>query len=144
VRKKYHILVEGEEKPPPCKTFREMKFPKPVMHTLKKKGIQHPTPIQIQGIPVVYAIVLGSYLSNTAGKNLWESFVTSVQQKPENITNCRDYGRMQIQFCIRLGKLYSNNQKRSTRGIHRTITFLVSYILKPENSGFMKFGSVPL
>ncbi|KAL4231239.1 DEAD (Asp-Glu-Ala-Asp) box polypeptide 41 [Mactra antiquata] len=53
VRKKYHILVEGENKPPPIKTFREMKFPKPILHGLKKKGIIHPTPIQIQGIPAV-------------------------------------------------------------------------------------------
>ncbi|KAI5614744.1 putative ATP-dependent RNA helicase DDX41, partial [Silurus asotus] len=27
VRKKYHILVEGERIPPPVKSFREMKFP---------------------------------------------------------------------------------------------------------------------
>lgn len=27
VRKKYHILVEGEGIPPPIKTFKEMKFP---------------------------------------------------------------------------------------------------------------------
>lgn len=27
VRKKYHILVEGEGIPPPIKSFREMKFP---------------------------------------------------------------------------------------------------------------------
>lgn len=53
IRKKYHILVEGEDKPPPIQSFREMKFPKPILHGLKKKGIQHPTPIQIQGIPAV-------------------------------------------------------------------------------------------
>lgn len=53
VRKKYHILVEGEDKPPPIKSFREMKFPKPILHGLKKRGIQDPTPIQIQGLPTV-------------------------------------------------------------------------------------------
>lgn len=82
VRKKYHILVEGEGIPPPIKSFREMKFPQgksisPILHAvphaqlhangplstlmvfaaflkgLKKKGIVHPTPIQIQGIPTV-------------------------------------------------------------------------------------------
>jgi ATP-dependent RNA helicase DDX41 len=53
VRKKYHILVEGENKPAPIESFKEMKFPKPILHGLKKKGIQHPTPIQIQGIPAV-------------------------------------------------------------------------------------------
>ncbi|KAK7109440.1 probable ATP-dependent RNA helicase DDX41 [Littorina saxatilis] len=53
VRKKWHILVEGRELPPPVKTFREMKFPKAVISALKKKGIEKPTPIQIQGIPTV-------------------------------------------------------------------------------------------
>ena len=56
IRKKWHILVEGEDKPPPIKTFKEMKFPKPVLHGLKKKGIHQPTPIQIQGIPAVYVV----------------------------------------------------------------------------------------
>ena len=54
VRKKWHILVEGSDLPPPIKTFREMKFPKPVLNALKKKGIEKPTPIQIQGIPTVW------------------------------------------------------------------------------------------
>lgn len=54
IRKKWHILVEGEDVPPPIKTFREMKFPKPILDGLKKKGITHPTPIQLQGLPTVY------------------------------------------------------------------------------------------
>ncbi|XP_071793452.1 probable ATP-dependent RNA helicase DDX41 [Asterias amurensis] len=53
VRKKLHIIVEGDVVPPPIKHFREMKFPKSIIYGLKKKGIMHPTPIQIQGIPVV-------------------------------------------------------------------------------------------
>lgn len=53
IRKKWHILVEGEDIPPPVKTFKEMKFPRAVLNTLKRKGITHPTPIQIQGIPTV-------------------------------------------------------------------------------------------
>ena len=51
VRKKLHILTEGDNLPPPVKTFREMKFPKAILTALKKKGITQPTPIQIQGIP---------------------------------------------------------------------------------------------
>lgn len=54
IRKKWHILVEGEDIPPPIKTFREMKFPKPILDAMKKKGIIHPTPIQIQGLPTMY------------------------------------------------------------------------------------------
>ncbi|KAK6185869.1 hypothetical protein SNE40_008012 [Patella caerulea] len=53
LRQKWHILVEGDYIPPPIKSFREMKFPKPILVGLKKKGINRPTPIQVQGIPAV-------------------------------------------------------------------------------------------
>jgi len=53
LRRKWHILVEGEDIPPPIRTFKEMKFPRAVLNTLKSKGITHPTPIQVQGIPTV-------------------------------------------------------------------------------------------
>uniref|UniRef100_A0A5F9CHA8 Probable ATP-dependent RNA helicase DDX41 n=1 Tax=Oryctolagus cuniculus TaxID=9986 RepID=A0A5F9CHA8_RABIT len=53
VRRKYHILVEGDGIPPPIKSFKEMKFPAAILRGLKKKGIHHPTPIQIQGIPTI-------------------------------------------------------------------------------------------
>jgi len=52
-RDKWHILVEGEDIPPPIKSFKEMRFPDPVIEALKAKGIRKPTPIQIQGIPAV-------------------------------------------------------------------------------------------
>lgn len=53
IRNKLRILVEGEEVPIPIKTFKEMKFPKPILTGLEKKNIKKPTPIQIQGIPTV-------------------------------------------------------------------------------------------
>ncbi|XP_074643866.1 putative ATP-dependent RNA helicase DDX41 [Tubulanus polymorphus] len=53
VRKKYSIIVEGEDLPPPIPSFKEMKFPKTIVNALKKKGIVKPTPIQLQGIPAV-------------------------------------------------------------------------------------------
>lgn len=53
VRQKLRILVEGEDIPPPCKTFREMKFPRGILAGLENKGIVKPTPIQVQGIPTV-------------------------------------------------------------------------------------------
>ncbi|XP_067142956.1 probable ATP-dependent RNA helicase DDX41 [Centruroides vittatus] len=53
VRKKNRILVEGDDIPPPIKTFKEMKFPKGILNSLKKKGISKPTPIQMQGLPAV-------------------------------------------------------------------------------------------
>lgn len=52
IRAKWHILTEGEDIPPPIKTFKEMKFPRPILSALKAKSITHPTPIQIQGLPV--------------------------------------------------------------------------------------------
>ncbi|VDI35024.1 ATP-dependent RNA helicase DDX41 [Mytilus galloprovincialis] len=53
LRKKHHILVEGEDLPPPIKSFKEMKFPRAILNAMKHKGITKPTPIQIQGIPAV-------------------------------------------------------------------------------------------
>lgn len=52
-RKKWHILVEGEDVPPPIKSFKQMKFPQPILDALKEKNILRPTPIQVQGIPCV-------------------------------------------------------------------------------------------
>jgi ATP-dependent RNA helicase DDX41 len=54
-RDKWHILVEGEDVPPPIKSFKDMRFPDPVLEALRAKGIRKPTPIQIQGIPAVLA-----------------------------------------------------------------------------------------
>ncbi|CAN1322062.1 DEAD-box ATP-dependent RNA helicase 35 [Linum perenne] len=53
IRKQWHIIVEGDEIPPPIKTFREMRFPEPILRNLKAKGIVQPTPIQVQGLPVI-------------------------------------------------------------------------------------------
>ncbi|KAI8909445.1 hypothetical protein PhCBS80983_g00726 [Powellomyces hirtus] len=53
VRKKWHIITEGEDIPPPIKTFREMRLPAPILAHLKEKGIAKPTPIQVQGLPAV-------------------------------------------------------------------------------------------
>lgn len=55
IRDKLRILVEGESIPPPIQSFKEMKFPKPILSGLDKKGIKKPTPIQVQGIPTVLA-----------------------------------------------------------------------------------------
>lgn len=53
IRKEWHIIVNGDDVPPPCKTFKDMRFPKPVLDALKGKGIMRPTPIQVQGMPVI-------------------------------------------------------------------------------------------
>ncbi|PNF34709.1 ATP-dependent RNA helicase abstrakt [Cryptotermes secundus] len=53
VRKKLCILVEGEDVPPPIKSFAQMKFPRGILTGLERKGIVRPTPIQVQGIPTV-------------------------------------------------------------------------------------------
>lgn len=51
IRNKLRILVEGEDIPPPIRTFREMKFAQGILNGLDKKGIKNPTPIQIQALP---------------------------------------------------------------------------------------------
>lgn len=53
IRKQWHIIVEGDEIPPPIKNFKDMKFPKSILDKLKEKGIVQPTPIQVQGLPVI-------------------------------------------------------------------------------------------
>ncbi|CAG9770534.1 unnamed protein product [Ceutorhynchus assimilis] len=53
LRAQLRILVEGEEIPPPLKTFRDMKLHEAILEGLKQKHIKKPTPIQIQGIPTV-------------------------------------------------------------------------------------------
>ncbi|CAN8240540.1 unnamed protein product [Cochlearia groenlandica] len=55
IRKQWHIIVNGDDIPPPIKNFKDMKFPIPVLNTLKEKGIVQPTPIQVQGLPVILA-----------------------------------------------------------------------------------------
>lgn len=52
MRQKWHILVEGEDVPPPIKSFKDMRFPNAILDALLDKGIKRPTPIQVQGIPV--------------------------------------------------------------------------------------------
>ena len=60
VRRELRILVEGEDVPPPLKSFKEMKFHKGILNGLEQKGITKPTPIQVQGVPTV----LVTYLFN--------------------------------------------------------------------------------
>merc|ERR1719183_823883 len=55
VRDKWHILCEGEDLPPPIKSFKDMRFPEAVIGHLKARNINKPTPIQIQGMPAVLA-----------------------------------------------------------------------------------------
>ena len=55
---------------------QEMKFPKVILNGLKKKGIVHPTPIQIQGLPVmsvdIYKCVLYILpVYNSFAQNSW-------------------------------------------------------------------------
>ncbi|KAG8036400.1 hypothetical protein G9C98_003722 [Cotesia typhae] len=53
IRRKLRILVEGNDVPPPLRSFKEMKFHRGIIKGLEHKGIVKPTPIQVQGIPTV-------------------------------------------------------------------------------------------
>ncbi|KAF9792318.1 DEAD-domain-containing protein [Thelephora terrestris] len=55
LREKYHIVVEGEDVPPPIEFFVDMKIPDGILQHLKKNKIIKPTPIQIQGIPTAFS-----------------------------------------------------------------------------------------
>ena len=53
VWKKYCIEVDGDNPPPPLKTFEDMKLNSSVLRGLRDKNISKPSPIQMQGIPTV-------------------------------------------------------------------------------------------
>ncbi|KAI8112651.1 hypothetical protein M9434_003972 [Picochlorum sp. BPE23] len=53
LREKYRIICQGHNIPPPISSFKDMKFPRAILDILEKKGIQKPTPIQLQGLPVL-------------------------------------------------------------------------------------------
>ncbi|TFK46037.1 P-loop containing nucleoside triphosphate hydrolase protein [Heliocybe sulcata] len=55
LRERYHIIVEGDDVPPPIEHFSDMKIPEPLLRFLKSKRITVPTPIQLQGIPVAFS-----------------------------------------------------------------------------------------
>ncbi|KAG6816943.1 hypothetical protein H0H87_001458 [Tephrocybe sp. NHM501043] len=55
IRDKYHILVDGEDIPPPIEHFVDMKVPVPILEYLKANRIIAPTPIQLQGIPTAFS-----------------------------------------------------------------------------------------
>ncbi|KAK0446478.1 P-loop containing nucleoside triphosphate hydrolase protein [Desarmillaria tabescens] len=55
IRNKYHILVEGEDIPPPIEHFADMKLPDSILQYLKSHRIVSPTPIQLQGIPTAFS-----------------------------------------------------------------------------------------
>lgn len=55
IRNEWHMIVEGEDVPPPLTRFVDMKLPQTILDHLRNKGIKKPTPIQIQGLPVALA-----------------------------------------------------------------------------------------
>ncbi|KIO13130.1 hypothetical protein M404DRAFT_12200 [Pisolithus tinctorius Marx 270] len=55
LREKYHIIVDGEDIPPPIEHFEDMKIPQQMLHFLRSKKIITPTPIQLQGIPTAFS-----------------------------------------------------------------------------------------
>ncbi|RLN08795.1 hypothetical protein C2845_PM11G14500 [Panicum miliaceum] len=53
LRRKWHIIVDGNDVPPPARDFRDLRLPEPMLRKLQERGIVQPTPIQVQGLPVV-------------------------------------------------------------------------------------------
>lgn len=53
IRKRLMIDVDGEGAAPPLERFIDLKLPKPINQYLVAKGIIKPSPIQIQGLPVI-------------------------------------------------------------------------------------------
>jgi len=53
IRDRHRIVVEGEALPPPVVNFEQTRAPEPILRVLRSKGITRPTPIQMQGLPVI-------------------------------------------------------------------------------------------
>lgn len=53
IRSDFGILVDGESIPPPCTTFKQMKFPRSIIKALEARSILKPSPIQMQAIPAI-------------------------------------------------------------------------------------------
>lgn len=53
MRQKFKIICQGDHIPPVIPIFEDMKLPKAILRELQKKGIEKPTPIQMQGLPVL-------------------------------------------------------------------------------------------
>lgn len=55
LRNLHRISVTGDAVPPPVVRFTETKLPPGMLAQLRRKGIKHPSPIQMQGLPVALA-----------------------------------------------------------------------------------------
>eukprot|EP00301_Raphidiophrys_heterophryoidea_P005427 c12279_g2_i1.p1 GENE.c12279_g2_i1~~c12279_g2_i1.p1 ORF type:complete len:641 (+),score=156.85 c12279_g2_i1:22-1923(+) len=53
IRNKLHIIVDGEDVPPPIRSFKDLRLPPCIVQALEQRGIRKPTPIQVQGLPVI-------------------------------------------------------------------------------------------
>jgi len=53
VRENFHIIVNGDDVPPPVTRFADLKLPRAITEELKRSGITRPTPIQMQGLPAI-------------------------------------------------------------------------------------------
>jgi ATP-dependent RNA helicase DDX41 len=53
IRSFFKINVHGEDIVPPISNFKSMKFPRPIIKALNKIEALHPSPVQMQGLPVV-------------------------------------------------------------------------------------------
>ncbi|KAH7820882.1 putative DEAD-box ATP-dependent RNA helicase [Monocercomonoides exilis] len=50
IRRKFNIIADGSNLPPPVLRFIDFKLPHPFLTVLKKRGIKKPTPIQMQAL----------------------------------------------------------------------------------------------
>ena len=53
IRNHFQIDITGDDLLPPISNFQSMKFPHPILKSLEKLGVIHPSPIQMQGLPIV-------------------------------------------------------------------------------------------
>ncbi|KAI0282597.1 DEAD-box protein abstrakt [Russula aff. rugulosa BPL654] len=133
IREKHHIIVDGDDIPPPIDSFEDMKIPQPLLKFLKSKRITSPTPIQLQGIPVAFSgrDMIGIAFTGS-GKTLafWPIGVVlcpsrelasqtyeNVLQWTEALSNSGNYPRLNTLLCM--GGISMGDQSHVlNKGIH--------------------------
>lgn len=139
IRAAYKIVIEGINIPSPINSFKSMKFPEPIIRGLEKKGIYYPTPIQMQGLPVILS---GRDMIGIAYTGSGKSLVFIL---PAIMAALEEEMKLPIvngegPFCIIIVP-----SRELAIQIHETINFFIKYFLRAANDGNSQFkNSYPL
>ncbi|CAD6341641.1 unnamed protein product [Miscanthus lutarioriparius] len=52
LRRKWHIIVDGDDVPPPARDFRDLRLPEPMLRKLRERVSSSPRPSRCRGCPL--------------------------------------------------------------------------------------------